>query len=163
MNWFDAGILVVGLLFTVIGVVRGFIREVLSLISWVLAFWVAFTYAETVAAWLTTYIDAPLLRVVAGFAALFICTLLVLTIVSVLIHKLLALSAIKGTDRALGGLFGGVKAFVVVAALMLLAGQTVLPQQMWWRESMLATQFKPAVAFLHDVLPQNVTRHLKGT
>jgi len=157
MNGFDLAILGVVLVFAIIGIVRGFIKEVLSLTSWVLSFWVAFTFAETTSHVFDSYIDAPLLRLVAAFAALFICTLLLLSIISYLLHKLLSVSGIKGTDRALGGIFGAVKGLVLIAALMLFAHETALPQEGWWRSSILAGHFQPLVLVIRDLLPIEMT------
>ena len=79
MNGFDLAILGVVLVFAIIGILRGFIKEVLSLTSWIVSFWVAFTFAETASYLFEPYIDAPLLRLVSAVAALFVCTLLLLT------------------------------------------------------------------------------------
>lgn len=163
MNWFDLAIIGVVLLFAVIGIIRGFVKEVLSLTSWILAFWLSFTYADTLSQGFEPYIDAPVLRVVAAFAALFIGSLLVLTIASFLIHKLLVPNAIKGTDRVLGGLFGALKGAVIIAALMLFAYETVLPQESWWRGSLLANRFEPLVLIVKEVLPADMTNRLQGT
>ena len=163
MNWFDLTIIGVVVVFAVIGVVRGLIKEVLSLTSWVLAFWAAFTFADPASAVFEPYIDTPVLRIITSFAVLFISTLLLLTIISFLIHKLLSVSGIRGTDRALGGMFGGLKGLVIIAALMLFAHETVLPQEEWWRSSLLAERFQPLVLIIKDVLPVDVTRGLKGS
>ena len=162
MNWFDVAIIAIVLLFAVIGIIRGFIREVLSLLSWILAFWLAFTFADPTSYFLEPYIEAPVLRVIAAFAALFISALLLLTVISFLVHKLLAVSGIKGTDRALGGLFGAVKGLVIIAALMLFAHETVLPQEKWWRTSLLAGHFQPLVLVIRDLLPPDMTKRLQG-
>ena len=162
MNWFDLAIISVVVLFAVIGIIRGFIREVLSLLSWILAFWLAFTFADTTSHLLEPYIDAPVLRVIAAFAALFISALLALTIASFLIHKLLSVSGIRGTDRALGGLFGAVKGLVIIAALMLFAHETVLPQEKWWRTSILADHFQPLVWVIRDLLPPDMSKRLQS-
>ena len=153
MNWFDLAIIGVVLIFAIIGIIRGFIKEVLSLTSWILSFWVAFTFAESVSYVLEPYIETPILRVVAAFAALFVCSLLLLTIISFLLHKMLSVSGIKGTDRALGGLFGGLKGLVIIAALMLFAQETVLPKEKWWQASLLAAHFQPLVLVIKTVLP----------
>ena len=157
MNGFDLAILGVVLVFSIIGIVRGFIKEVLSLTSWILAFWVSFTFAETASYLFEPYIDAPLLRLVSAFAALFVCTLLLLTIISFMLHKLLAVSGIKGTDRALGGIFGALKGLVIIAALMMFAQETVLPQEQWWRSSVLAGYFEPLVFVVRDLIPIEIT------
>ncbi len=157
MNWFDLAILGVVLVFAIIGIVRGFIKEVLSLASWILSFWVAFTFAEAASYAFEAYIDAPLLRLVAAFAALFVFTLLLLTTISYLLHKLLSVSGIKGTDRALGGIFGAVKGLVIIAVLILFAQETALPQEDWWRSSVLARHFHPLVVVIRDLLPIEMT------
>jgi len=157
MNWFDLAIIGVVLIFAIIGLVRGFIKEVLSLVSWILSFWLAFTFSEPASYAFDPYIDAPVLRVVATFAALFVCSLLLLTIISFLIHKLLSVSGIKGTDRVLGGVFGGLKGLLIVAALMLFAQETVLPQETWWQSSRLAVHFQPLVLMIKDLLPADLS------
>jgi len=162
MNWFDVSIITVILIFSVIGTIRGLIREVLSLVSWILAFWVAFTFADPVSQVFEPYIDAPVLRVIASFAALFVITLLLLTLASFLLHKLLSVSGIRGIDRILGGLFGALKGGVIIAALMLFANETVLPQEEWWRSSLLAVHFKPLVLIIRDVLPSDIAAGLQG-
>lgn len=163
MNWFDLAIVAIVVLFSIIGIIRGFIREVLSLLSWILAFWLAFTFADSTSYLLEPYINAPVLRVIASFAALFISALLLLTVMSFLIHKLFSVSGIKGTDRALGGLFGAVKGLVIIAALMLFAHETVLPQEKWWRSSLLAGHFQPLVLIIRDLLPADMTKRLQGS
>ena len=162
MNWLDLAIIVIVVLFAAIGIIRGFIKEVLSLLSWILSFWLAFTFADPTSYLLEPYINAPVLRLIAAFAALFIGTLLILTVLSILIHKLLAVSGIKGTDRALGGLFGVVKGLVIIAALMLFAHETVLPQEKWWRTSRLAGHFQPLVLIIKDLLPPDMTKRLQS-
>ena len=136
-----------------IGVWRGFIREVLSLVSWVLAFWVAFTFAQTASIWFENLVDKPSLRVVAAFAALFIATLLVAGLIGFLIYRLLAATGVTGTDRGLGALFGMARGVAVIAVIVLVADMTGFSQEPWWRQSVLAGYFQPATALLKDLLP----------
>lgn len=163
MNWFDLAIIAIVVLFSLIGIIRGFIREVLSLLSWILAFWMAFTFADSTSYLLEPYIDAPVLRLIASFTALFISALLLLTVASFLIHKVLSVSGIRGTDRALGGLFGAVKGLVIIAALMLFAHETVLPQEKWWQTSLLADHLQPLVLVIRDLLPPDMTQRLQSS
>lgn len=161
MNVADAAILTVALLSAAIGVYRGFIRETLSLIAWILAFWAAFSYAEPASARFAPYIESPQLQVVAAFSALFVVTLLVLSAISYLLYRLLRVSGIVGTDRILGGLFGVVRAVVLVAIVLLLARLTAYPQSVWWKESLLIEQLHPVVVFFEDLLPPDIAKHLE--
>jgi len=161
MNWVDLAILGTGLLSAAVGFYRGFIRETLSLIAWVLAFWAAFSYAEALSGHFTGYVASPQLRIVAAFAALFLVTLLVLSFISYLLHRLFRVSGIVGTDRALGGLFGIVRAVVLVAVLLLLARLTSYPQEAWWQQSLLIRQINPVVVFFYELLPPDIAKHLE--
>lgn len=161
MNVADWVILAVTLLSAAVGFYRGFIRETLSLISWILAFWAAFSFSERASAYFIPYIDSPQLRVVAAFATLFVVTLLLLSAVSYLLYRLLLVSGIAGTDRILGGLFGIVRAVVLVSVLLLLARLTAYPQEAWWQQSLLIRQLNPVVAFFYDLLPPDIAKHLE--
>lgn len=161
MNVADWLILGVTLLSAAVGFYRGFIRETLSLISWILAFWAAFSFAERFSVYFVSYIESPQLRVVAAFAALFVVTLLLLSVISYLLYRLLLVGGIAGTDRILGGLFGIVRAVVLVSVILLLARLTAYPQETWWQQSLLIRQLNPVVAFFYDLLPPDIAKHLE--
>jgi membrane protein required for colicin V production len=160
LNGFDYVILGVIALSALIGVVRGFVREVFSLISWILAFWLAFTYASAASVYFETYLDASTLRIAAAFTILFVGSLIVLTITSFLIYRLLSISGVSGSDRMLGAVFGLCRAAAIVAGFMLVAGVTPLPEEPWWRESMLMKYFQPLTLLLRDLLPSAVSEQL---
>ena len=161
MTGLDFVIIAVVLLSAAVGVVRGFIRETFSLVSWILALWVAFSYAEAASGLFADYISQPPLRIGAAFGALFVAALLLLTVISFLLHRLLAVEGIRGTDRVLGGLFGVLRALVLLAGLMLLARLANLPQEPWWQQSVLVDHFKPLVVLLYDLLPADIAQHLQ--
>lgn len=161
MNLVDWIILSVTLLSALVGFYRGFIRETLSLISWILAFWAAFSFAEPASAWFTRYIETPQLQLVAAFAVIFVVTLLLLSLLSYLLCRLLLVSGIAGTDRILGGLFGVVRAVVLVSVLLLLARIPGYPEEAWWKQSLLIPQLNPVVVFFFELLPPDVAKHLE--
>ena len=156
MNWFDLAIIGVIFIFLIVGLIRGLIKEVLSLVSWILSFWLAFTFAESTSAYFEPYLDSPLLRVIAAFAVLFVLSMLFLSAIGYLLHKILAVSGIRGIDRILGGLFGAAKGLVIIAALMLFAQETVLPEEDWWQKSMLTPHFQPLVEVIRSALPADI-------
>ncbi len=160
LNGFDYVILGVIVVSALIGVARGFVREVLSLISWILAFWLAFTYASDASLYLEKYLDASTLRIAAAFTVLFVGGLIVLTIVSFMIYRVLSISGVSGPDRMLGAVFGLFRAAAIVAGFILIAGVTPLPQEPWWRESMLVKYFQPLTLLLRDLLPAAIAAQL---
>jgi membrane protein required for colicin V production len=161
MNEADWAILAVTLISALVGFYRGFIRETLSLISWIVAFWAAFSFASQASVYFASYIASPQLRVVAAFAAIFVTSLLLLSALSYLVYRLLLASGVAGTDRILGGLFGIARAVVLVSVVLLLARLTAYPQEQWWRQSLLIRQLNPVVVFFYQLLPPDIAKHLE--
>ena len=100
MSIVDIIIIAVLLISTVIGLFRGFIRELLSLLSWLIALYVAWTFAELGASYLVPYLPQKPLRIVAAFTGIFIVVLILGSIVSYVLYRLFAIAAEAG--EALG-------------------------------------------------------------
>ncbi len=163
MNAFDVAIAFVFVISTLIGLYRGFIRETLSLLGWVLAFWLAFTFAESFSPLFSPYLSSPSLRTAASFLVLFLVSVIVFSLIAFLLGRLLAGPAIQGTDRLLGGLFGVLRALVIVAAFMLAAGLTSMPSARWWQESLFADRMEPVVAVMRELLPEDIARQFQSS
>lgn len=156
MNWADIAILIIVLLSSLISILRGFVREALSLTGLVIAFWVAFTFSEALSAYLADHIEIPSIRVAVAFAALFIVTLILAAIVNYFAGQLVKKSGLSGSDRMLGIVFGVIRGVAVVAVLVLLAGLTALPQDPWWNESLFMTHFQELAIWLRGFLPPDI-------
>jgi len=153
MIWVDYTIIGIIALSTLIGLIRGLIREALSLVAWVVAFWVAITFSSYGAELFAAYIPAPSMQLAAAFVSLFVVTLVCAAIVNYLITRLVDKTGLKGTDHMLGVIFGVARGVVVVAILVLLAGATPLPKDQWWQDSLLIDQFQTLAVWLRGLLP----------
>ncbi len=145
MNWLDIAILTIIALSALISVIRGFVREVLSLLVWIAAFWIGIRFSPQVAVYLEGYIASPTLQIGVAFTVLFVVTLLVGALVNYLAGQLVGRTGLTGTDRLIGIIFGVARGVVVVAVLLLAAGLTALPREPWWQESTLIPHIKPLV------------------
>jgi membrane protein required for colicin V production len=150
-------ILVLSLL---ISLVRGFVREALSLVIWAAAFWIAFTFYTTLANLLINLIHTPSLRMITAFGALFLATLVIGALISYLLAQLIDRTGLSGTDRMLGVAFGLARGVLLVAVLIMLAQLTPLQQDPWWKDSVLIPHFQPIEQWLRGLLPQSVNQHL---
>jgi membrane protein required for colicin V production len=142
-----------------ISLMRGFVREALSLIVWACAFGLAWTYFRDISAHLTPWIQTPSLRLAAGFLLVLLACLLLGGLVTWLIGQLVDKTGLSGTDRLLGALFGVARGMLLVCILVLLAGLTPLPQDPWWQESRLIVHFQRLAVWLLSLLPPDVASY----
>lgn len=161
MNWVDYSILAIIGVSVVIGLLRGFTREVLSLIGWVVAVWVTLAYTDELEHLFVPYVETPGLRVALAVALLFVLTLLVAALVNYLLGRVIEKSGLSGTDRLIGVVFGFVRGCAFVAAFVFLAGLTSLPQDTWWRQSQLIHYFQDMALWLRTFLPPEVAANLR--
>jgi membrane protein required for colicin V production len=138
LNAADWAILTVIGLSMILSLMRGFIREALSLVGWVLAFLVAMVFAERLAYLLAGSIQDPTGRHIVAFAVLFVLTLIVVALLAKLLQSLVEFAGLGGLDRLLGMAFGFARGvFVLLAAVTILRPALQLEQYEWWRQSRL--------------------------
>ena len=142
MNWADWAIIGIFSLSCLIGLIRGFVREALSLVIWVAAVLVAKVFGSQLEVLLVDQIQSPSVRLMTAYAVLFIATLLLGAMLSYLIGALVRATGLSGTDRLLGMVFGAARAFIIVMALLiLLPGFIPLNEEEWWQQAQLIPHF----------------------
>jgi membrane protein required for colicin V production len=137
MSSLDLALVAVIALSALAGVLRGLVREALSLAVWIGAAWVALRHGETGAALLGDLVASPELRLWAGRLLTFVVLVFAGSLLTWVVGYLIRHSALTGTDRLLGLLFGVARGVLVVglAALALQAGG--FATEPWWRQSKL--------------------------
>ena len=155
MNWADYLILSVVVVSILIGVFRGFTRELLGILGWVLAFWAAGHFAQTVAdTWLSFRIQTPSVRRAAAFGGVFLIVLLLASILTYFLGTLVRDSALAGVDRTLGGGFGFLRGVFLVAVLVLVAGSTSARKDPWWSQSLIVPHVEWLAESLKTIVPE---------
>ena len=137
-NWADWAIVIVVGISAFISLVRGFVREALSLLVWLAAFIVAFLFSEKLAPQLAGLVELPSLRYVAAFAILFVLTLIVGSLLAYVAGQLVKMTGLSAVDRLLGMMFG-ISRGVLIALLVLIFVPKAIPVQQdgWWQQSKL--------------------------
>ena len=161
MIWIDYAILGIVGISGVISLMRGFIREALSLAGWIAAFWIALAFAGAVADWLEEYVSVPSVRVAIAFAAIFFGVLALCGIVLRLAGVLVERTGMSGTDRTLGIVFGVLRGVVITGLLVLLAGLTSLPRDPWWEQSVLLPHLVELATEIRAFLPPDVQAEIR--
>jgi membrane protein required for colicin V production len=161
MSLFDYLLLFILLSSIIISTMRGLIKEILSLVSWIVSLVLANAYGESLAVLLPGLIPGQMLRLILSFLALFIGVRLLMSLLMLAIDALIKASGLSLADRGLGGLFGLARGCVIVMALVLICGMTAVPQQAFWKEALLSPMVEAAVQTVMPFLPGSVTDHVK--
>ena len=151
MSTFDYLLLAMLLASALVGILRGLIREAMSLAIWVIALWSAARFDTAVAHLFSNTLDDPLWQLWAARLALFVGVLFAGSVLAWVVSYLVRRSVITGTDRTLGMLFGLARGVVLAGILVLaleLGGFTAEP---WWRESKLIPYAAAVAAELRDM------------
>ena len=161
MQYADYVVLAIIAISILVGSIRGFIKEAFSLAVWAAAFLIAFQYSGALALQLENHIELPSVRTSLAFAGLFISILLVGGLLTFLVGKLVEKTGLSGTDRLLGGVFGGVRGLALVLAIMLFAGMTPVPQDPWWQQSRAIQSLMPLAEWSAQFLPDYILEHME--
>jgi membrane protein required for colicin V production len=152
MNWFDYLLIVLVTFSVIAGLMRGLLREAISLITWVVAVWMAFHFSERVEPYLGGLLTNDALRPWAARLLVFLVVLLIGTTLGVVIGHFLRVSMFSGMDRFCGAIFGVLRGFVVVAAFVILCHGLRLQTESWWHGSVLVPYAEHAANVLRGLV-----------
>ena len=161
MTIFDYLVLFVLVASIVVSMLRGLVKEMLSLLGWIVAFVVANTYSAPLAALLPSAIPGEVVRLIVAFIALFIGVRILMGLLSMAVSALVEAGGLTLADRGLGGLFGLGRGLVIVLAGVILCGMTSIPQQDFWRQALLSPLAESGVRTVKPFLPAAVAQHVQ--
>jgi membrane protein required for colicin V production len=159
MLWIDILIIAIIAISAVISLVRGFVQEAFSLATWIAAFAVAWFFFRPLAGQLEHLINVPSIRLGVAYCIILLVVLVLGAIVNRLMKSLVESTGLSGTDRLIGIFFGIARGAVVVAILVLLAGMSPFPDDVWWKESRLIPYFEEMAVWLKGFLPEDIAMH----
>src|SRR5690349_5037406 len=135
LNWADWFIIAVLLVSALVGVMRGFVRECVSLAVWFVAIVVAMSFSDRASVMLTEYISTGSLRYVVAFAALFIVTMILGNLLGYVLGAMVKGIGLSGPDRLLGVGFGLARGLIIVMLIVIFLPRLIpVDSDTWWKE-----------------------------
>ena len=148
MTGFDFVLLAILAISATLGLVRGLLKEVLSLVAYVSAFLAAIWWGPTVSEWLLRWISQSFLRMGVAYFSVFVIVLLSIGLVNMTLAALISRTGLTPADHGLGAVFGLMRGVLFILLLVTLAGFTPLPNEIWWKQAMFSKQ---VVSIVHQI------------
>ncbi len=133
---------------SLIGFMRGFVHESLSLLIVLVALWLAFEYSARVEFYFVDIIPNTSARLWAAVISIILATLLIGTVLKKIILHFMKKSESTYLDKFVGFLFGILRGFVVVALVVWGISNTSLKEKPWWQDSGMVKYLQKSVAWL---------------
>lgn len=156
-SWLDylcGGIVAISV---IVSFFRGFAKEMISLVAWIVGAMLAFTYAPTAQAWFSSWISVETVR----FVVAFIVILLVVLLIGCLINKLISFCVkhigLSFFDRLVGVLFGVVRGVFLVVVISIFVDSLHWQDKPWAQRSVVLHKTKPVAVWVGEMLPEEVS------
>lgn len=159
VDWFFVAVMALSVL---VGALRGLVYEMLSVLSWVVAFMLAQWFALDMAVWLPMQGAKEPIRFAAGFLLVLVLALFAGAMVALLVKKLIAAIGLRPIDRLLGAFFGAARAAVLLLAITWVVGLTPWQHSESWQQGKGPKWGNAALRGLQPMMPEAYGRHVPG-
>lgn len=158
LNYFDIAVICILSMFTLRGLIRGFVAEIAGVVAIVGGLWYARRSFTTLAEYLT-FIPDPTWRQIVAYVLIFLAVMLVVGIVARILRKVLEFSFVLWVDKLAGSLTGAFKGLVICSALLILV-QAFLPDAAFIRDSKVIPYLQAVMEQVKNYLPPDIISKL---
>ncbi len=156
MTVVDVVVIFVICLSALFSLMRGFVKEAISLATWIIAIWLAATFSPKLAAVLPAGIESEAVRQAVGFGVLFVLSLMLGALINVLVSQVVKKTGLSGADRVFGVAFGVLRGGLIVVVFVVIGGMTPLPEADWWQSSVLLEWFESVAIVIQGYIPEDL-------
>ena len=151
MNELDTAIVLVTALSCIFGFWRGFVKEILALVTWIAALLIAWVGSDHLSGLMANIIENDSVRDISAFALIFIMVVLLGSVLSRVLAKLLTITGLRFIDSFLGGMFGIARGLIIVLVSMLISSIFISETEQW-QQSILIPYGLPAVEWSRTLI-----------
>lgn len=164
MTGFDILLVAIIVASTLLALVHGFIKEIISIVAWVLGVGFALLFTNIVGHWLPENLFGfPHLRYVVAFVGILIVVLLAGATLSALLKSGAKAIGLGALDRVMGGLFGVARGVLIAMVLVLVISSTTYAREAWYQQSMMVPHLRIGAELVRAQLPSDWAMYLDNT
>ena len=134
LDWIFVAVVAISVL---LGLMRGFVRELISLVGWIAGGYLAMRYASTLAVHVPIAADWTLVNVLLAGGLIFVSCVFASALLGWIVRQFLVTAKLSMVDRTVGAVFGILRGVLIVALAVFLGRGTPIVEQAFWRESKL--------------------------
>ncbi len=161
MTSFDYAVFVIIGVSIVVSMMRGAVRELLAIAGWIIAIYVAKTYATQLIPLLPPDIPTEALKILAAHIIVFFGVLLIASLLIIALSSLIKKIGLNWFNRGVGAVFGFLRGLLIVCVMVFLAGLTSLPKDARWTNAMFSSPLEALVKSALPFVPQMVAKHIQ--
>lgn len=154
----DYALMGIVLLSSIVGVLRGFFREAMSLLVWAGAIWIAARHGHWLAPYLGDLLPGGPLRLWAARLVLLLVVLIAGGLTAWILGMLLHSTRLAGADRVFGMVFGLVRGLLLAGLVIIALRVAGFDNEPWWRQSKLIPYAAPVADALRQAAEQGLRR-----
>ena len=160
LGWIDLVLLGILAGSIIVGLWRGLVFELMSLVGWLVAYVLAQMFSPDLAAHLPVGTPGSALNAGVAFAITFVVVLIVWSLLARLASLLIHATPLTLIDRLLGAVFGALRGLVLLLALATLVAFTPAVDAPAWQHSQGARWLNFVLQAISSFLPESIARHL---
>jgi len=160
MTFVDYGFFIIIIISSLLGCYRGFVRELLSIIAWFFAFYLAQSFSFVVASKLH-WIDTESIRNLVAYFLIFISVLVVSMGVITVLNKFIKYTGLSFPNILLGGLFGFIRAMFIALICYFIIQSTSFVNHAAWQTAFIRPYFESFTPKASVYLPLDILKHVK--
>lgn len=160
MNTTDYLVIAAVILSAVVGSLRGFLREAIALVTWIIALFVAWHFSDLIAPHLGGLLSGDPVSTWAARVIIVGLLLLLGTGIGITLAHFVRLSIFSAMDRFLGFVFGLFRGLVMLGVFVILAQTLRLDGERWWRQSVLMPYGESIASGLRVLIGDEHSRHV---
>ncbi len=135
MTILDISALLILLASLFLGINRGFIKEIFSLLAYVFAITGSILYESAVFDFLTNYIESSTVRMILSYLVIFIFIFFSIALVGSFTKSLIRTMKLSSADHGLGGIFGLIRGVLLITIFVVIFEKTYISNEIWWKDS----------------------------